>query len=127
MIFVGPNGRWFAAFSISALLVGTPALAGPADVLSASADCTASVCSFAVTVRHGDEGWNHYADAWEILAPDGTVLATRVLRHPHVSEQPFTRKLDGVAVPAELESVRIRARDSVHGFGGAEVVVPLAK
>ena len=109
-----------------ALMAG-PGHAGLADVVSASADCAASVCRFVVTVRHDDEGWNHYANAWEVVAPDGAVLATRVLQHPHVGEQPFTRELGGVKVPATLTSVRIRARDSVHGFGGREVVVPLGK
>jgi hypothetical protein len=99
--------------------------AGPADVLSASAKCASSVCTFTVTVRHADEGWQHYANAWEVLTPDGSVLATRVLEHPHVDEQPFTRELRGVKVPAGVKSVRIRARDSVHGFGGREVTVSL--
>ena len=31
---------------------------------------------FDVTVRHADEGWDHYADKWDVVAPDGTVLAT---------------------------------------------------
>ncbi len=117
--------RWLAATSIVVLIMGGPGLAGPADVISASADCSASVCTFVVAVRHDDEGWSHYANAWEVLAQDGSVLATRVLRHPHVGEQPFTRELRGVQVPPALTSVRIRARDSVHGFGGREVVVPL--
>ena len=43
-----------------------------------------------VTVQHADTGWDHYADAWEVLAPDGTVLGTRTLLHPHTDEQPFT-------------------------------------
>jgi hypothetical protein len=101
--------------------------AGLADVLSASASCASSVCSFSVTVQHADEGWNHYANAWEVLLPDGSVLATRVLEHPHVAEQPFTRELRDVTVPPGITSVRIRARDSVHGYGGREVVVPLGK
>lgn len=108
-------------------LMASPCHAGLADVVSASADCSASVCRFVVTVRHDDEGWNHYANAWEVVAPDGAVLATRVLQHPHVGEQPFTRELSGVSVPATLATVRIRARDSVHGFGGREVVVRLGK
>ena len=54
-------------------------------------------------------------------------LATRVLRHPHVNEQPFTRQLAGVEIPAGLERVRIRAHDSVHADGGAEVVVELTE
>jgi hypothetical protein len=82
-----------------ALAWSGPAAAGPADVVSATASCKASVCRFVVTVRHADEGWNHYANAWQVLAPDGAVLATRVLRHPHVGEQPFTRALAGVKVP----------------------------
>lgn len=103
----------------------TSAHAGLADVIGASAQCADGVCRFVVTVRHADEGWNHYANAWEVLAPDGTLIATRVLEHPHVAEQPFTRELRGVAIPAGVTSVRIRARDSVHGYGGREVLVPI--
>jgi len=134
--YVAPTGepplgsspwRWVVASVFLLLLTAGSALAGTADVVSAKSDCAASVCSFVVTVRHDDEGWSHYANAWEVLAPDGTVLATRVLRHPHVGEQPFTRVLRGVGVPASLTSVRIRARDSVHGLGGKEVEVPLKR
>ena len=107
------------------LLLGAPARAGLADVVAASADCVGSVCTFAVTVRHEDTGWAHYANAWQILSPDGVVLATRVLRHPHVEEQPFTRELRSVRVPAGLDKVRIRARDSVHGYGGKELEIEL--
>ncbi len=61
------------------------ALAGEADVLSAEAQCNDDrVCRFVVTLRHADEGWKHYADRWEVLSPEGELLATRVLRHPHV-------------------------------------------
>jgi len=121
----GQCGR--VAFLAWIVLAGGAANAGPADVVSASALCEGSRCTFVVAVRHDDEGWDHYADAWEVLAPDGAVLATRVLRHPHVGEQPFTRDLQGVEVPSGLTRVRIRARDSVHGLGGAEVEVALER
>jgi hypothetical protein len=78
-----------------------------------------------VTVKHDDEGWDHYADRWEVLGPDGEVLGTRVLYHPHVGEQPFTRSLGGVEVPEGVEKVVVRARDSVHGYGGKDVLVEL--
>ncbi len=71
-----------------------------------------------VTVLHRDEGWNHYADKWEVLAPDGSVLGTRTLLHPHVEEQPFTRSLSGVIIPENIREVTIRAHDSVHEYGG---------
>ena len=77
------------------------------------------------TIRHADEGWDHYADAFEVLAPDGTVLETRTLHHPHVEEQPFTRSV-GVAVPDGVDRLTVRARDSVHGLGGASVEIDLS-
>lgn len=80
---------------------------------------------FNVTVAHGDEGWDHYADAWDVVAPDGTVLGTRVLAHPHETEQPFTRSLTGVAIPDGITEVTLRAKDSVHAYGGAEMTVAL--
>ena len=122
------RGR-FGPAALAALAVGLGAAvagAGPADVLEATATCSAErVCRFDVTVRHADEGWKHFADRWEVLGPEGRVLATRVLRHPHVKEQPFTRSLSGVRVPEGVEAVRLRARDSRHGFGGAEAQVAI--
>ncbi len=95
-------------------------------MVAARAQCDAErVCRFEVTVRHADEGWEHYADRWEVLAPDGRVLATRVLLHPHVTEQPFTRALGGVAIPGDVERVRLRAHDRIHGFGGRELELPI--
>jgi len=79
----------------------------------------------AVTLRHADEGWEHYADRWEVLSLDGKVLATRTLFHPHVNEQPFTRSLSGVSVPAGTPAVRIRSHDKMHEYGGVELVIDL--
>lgn len=82
---------------------------------------------FDVTVRHADEGWDHYANAFQVLGPGGTVLGTRELLHPHVNEQPFTRSLSGVAIPAGTDEVTVRAVDSVHGTGGREMIVPVPR
>ena len=104
------------------------AVAGEADVLDVQVDQEAGgTYRFTVTVGHADEGWDHYADLWEVLAPDGTVLGSRVLAHPHVTEQPFTRSLNGVDIPDGVDEVTVRARDSVHGFGGAELTVPVPR
>ncbi len=108
-----------AAVGLAAALA-TPAAAGKADVESVEivklADGTYQID---VTVRHGDEGWDHYADKWVIETMDGKVLGERVLHHPHVDEQPFTRSLRGVEIPDHVNIVNIRAHDSVHGWGGA--------
>ena len=72
--------------------------------------------TFAVTLKHADEGWDHYANEWQVIAPDNKILATRTLYHPHVDEQPFTRNTSSVKIPASLETVRIIAKDTVHGL-----------
>lgn len=100
---------------------------GCADVVAAEAALDASgVWWFRVTVRSADTGWDKYADAWEVVGPDGSVYGTRVLTHPHVDEQPFTRSLSGVEIPAGVESVTVRARDSVAGFCGEVATVEVA-
>ena len=89
--------------------------------------------TFHVTLDHPDTGWEDYADGWDVVTPDGTVLKpdpdatfTRLLLHPHVDEQPFTRSQSGIEVPPGVTQVRVRAHDLVDGFGGREVVVDLA-
>ena len=95
------------------------AAAGETDVVAAEAARESDgTWRFRVTVRHADAGWDHYADRWQVETPDGRVLGTRVLLHPHENEQPFTRALGGVVIPPEVTEVVIRAHDSLHGDGG---------
>ena len=105
-------------------LLPLPAIAGEADVIDAKAERAGGQWRISATIRHGDTGWDHYANGFEVVGPDGTVLGTRVLFHPHVEEQPFTRS-HTLAIPEGIAEVTVRALDSVHGGGGAEVVVPL--
>ncbi len=90
--------------------------------------------TFHVTVRHPDTGWDDYADGWDIVLPDGSVLKrneddpfTRLLTHPHETEQPFTRSQSGLLIVQDVMRVTVRAHDSVDGFGGREVVVDLTQ
>lgn len=116
----------------SLLLLPGPAGAGKADVVAAEVRCRpapggrdASICQFSVSVHHEDTGWDHYANRYEIVGPDGEVIATRVLRHPHVDEQPFRRSLPRVRIPYATEGVEVRAGDLVHGLGGRTVRVKI--
>ena len=96
------------------LAAADPARAGEADVLEASATCSPeSVCTFSVAVRHADEGWDHYADRWQVLSMDGEILATRILRPPHVEEQPFVtvRGVERHPLTAPIVALR-RQRDT---------------
>jgi len=72
---------------------------------------------FDVGVLHADTGWEHYADGWGVYDMDGIELGYRVLVHPHVNEQPFTRSLSGVAIPEGTTQVVIVPHDLVHGDG----------
>ncbi|MEM9059220.1 MAG: hypothetical protein AAGD13_02055 [Pseudomonadota bacterium] len=96
-------------------------------MIAAKAHFSGGTWRFDVTVQHQDTGWDHYADAWRVVGPDGTVFGTRTLYHPHVEEQPFTRSLSGVQIPASVSSVRVESRDSVHGWGSKSVTLELAR
>ena len=113
---------------VSAITTFSTVNAGEADVLKVDASCDKkSLCTFSVKVEHDDQGWQHYANRWEILSLSGEVLATRELAHPHVNEQPFTRSLNNVLISKAIKTVIVRAHDSVHGFGGKEITVSLEK
>ena len=113
--------------TVAVATVAGAAAAGDAVVASAAVRESGTSWRFDVTVRHPDTGWDHYADKWDVLAPDGTLLGTRVLLRPHVNEQPFTRSLGGIAVPAGLDRVIIRAHDNVDGYGQRDYVLMLPR
>lgn len=130
---------WAAFFPQTAIYTGEEAEMSSGE---ANADVTFvravqgedGVWTFHVTVEHPDTGWEDYADGWDVVAPDGTVLKpdpdsafTRTLLHPHENEQPFTRSQGGIAIPDGVTEVRVRAHDIVDGFGGREVVVDLTR
>ena len=99
------------------------AVEGCADVVDAAVEPSGDRFVVTATIQSADTGWDRYADAWEVRTTDGDVLGTRVLAHPHVDEQPFTRSLNDVEIPAAVTSVEIAARDSVVGFCGTTVTV----
>lgn len=79
------------------------------------------------TVRHDDAGWDHYADRFEVLDADRNVITTRVLMHPHVDEQPFTRSTEPFPLPEGLDEITVRAHDTEHGHGGETVTVKIER
>ena len=82
--------------------------------------------TFDVTLFHGDTGWDDYADGWRIVDEQGNVIGQRNLAHPHVNEQPFTRSLSGVRIPAEVTRVGIQPRDSIGGWSSKVDLFDLA-
>lgn len=109
---------------LSAVFSVPSAEADKARVLKATANVGGSY-TFSVTVAHAYSSWKHYADKFEVLAADGMVLGTRILYHPHVDEQPFTRGLGNVQIPAGIAQVIVRASDNVHKAGKVTLTVKL--
>jgi peroxiredoxin len=84
--------------------------AGEADVIAATAKRNADgTYRIDATIKSRDTGWDYYAERFEVLTQDGKILATRVLAHPHEDEQPFTRELDNVKIPAGVTEIKVRA------------------
>ena len=111
----------------AALLIAAPAFAESPEVVEAVAHSTGMGWNFSVTLEHADTGWDHYADGWEIVEADGTVFGTRVLHHPHVNEQPFTRSLNNVMLPDGTREVFIRVKCSEHGWKDSGYKVTLSR
>lgn len=100
----------------SLCLAASSAAADGPEVIDVAVSKAGMVWNISVTLQHGDTGWAHYADGWEVLDARGTRLGYRELLHPHVEEQPFTRSLHGIVIPDGTREIFIRARCSQHGW-----------
>ena len=122
-----------AILSFSCLLLVNGLHAETADVLNVTTQqADDKTWTFNVTVKHADTGWKDYANGWNVVLPDGTILKlnkedkfTRTLWHPHVKEQPFTRSQHGLIIPDDIKEVVVKAHTTVDGWGGKELKVSL--
>lgn len=109
--------------AVLVLSLAGPGRADDARVEGAGAVRQGAAYTVSVTLRHGDTGWDDYADAWRVELSDGTVLGTRILVHPHEHEQPFTRSQGGIRIPPGTKRVWIRSRTTRTDW--SEVRFPL--
>jgi hypothetical protein len=117
--------RFTGALAAVGVVVAAQATAGDADVTNVVVRQRAGLFDLDVTIRSKDTGWERYADRIEALGPDGVVLGTRVLEHPHEDEQPFTRDLYELRVPSGIAKISVRAHFKPTGFDGAAMSVQL--
>jgi hypothetical protein len=107
------------------LLLPCSIFAGEADVIAAEVEHTGGdFYQFKVTVQHDDESWEHFAKAWEVLDMNGNILGARILLHPHINEQPFTRS-HTIVIPENVNQVTIRTYDLIHKYGGQELTIDI--
>jgi hypothetical protein len=81
--------------------------------------------NFDVTISSPYDTPQRYADAFRIVGPGGEVYGERKLLHDHADEQPFTRDLHCVTIPAGPRAVIVEARDLRYGYGGRRLEVAL--
>lgn len=119
--------RTFLLCIIAAVSFSGYSLAGDAAITEVDIKPVGNgIYQVSVTIAHADTGWDHYADRWDVLDEAGNLLGSRVLAHPHVNEQPFTRSLR-VEIPAGVMMVTIVASDSVHGDNKETVTAEIPK
>jgi len=119
------------SFILAAAMMVTPQLAkaeGPApriaDVqVKRDSPDQPGIYHIKVTIEHGDTGWDDYVEAWEMFAPDGTLLGSRPFFGPELEEQATVSALAGVVIPQDVETVTIRARNFPQGLNGDPVEV----
>jgi hypothetical protein len=119
-----------AALLALLLLAARPAAAGEADVIAVAAERhpgTEDMFDFRVTILSNDTGPDYHADAFEIVAPDGRIIARHELKQPSQNEQPFTTVLENLKVPVGIERVTVRARHKPRGYDGQSVSIQLPR
>jgi len=115
-----------ATLTILSCCLSPALLAGQAVIEKVKAECNHKrLCKFDVTVSHADEGWTHFANGWQIFTTNGELLGHRALAHPHVKEQPFTRTIRNIKIPPSVDTVILKANDSLHGESDRKYVLKL--
>jgi len=89
-----------------------------ANVVSVSASGEPGAYAFTVGVLSHDSGCDAYADWWEVVGEDGTLIYRRILEHSHPGEQPFRRSGGPVDVQPDTV-VWVRAHMAPGGYDGA--------
>ena len=94
----------------------TPPSDGTASISKVSVSGDESNYIFSVEVKSPDLGCNQYADWWEVISEEETLIYRRILAHSHVNEQPFTRSGGAVGITKD-QIVYVRVHMNNKGYG----------
>lgn len=87
-----------------------------ATIVSVVSSGTENSYTFNVGISSPDIGCNQYADWWEVITEDGSLLYRRILEHSHVNEQPFVRSGGTIKIISD-QIVIIRVHMNTSGYG----------
>ena len=90
---------------------------GQANIINVTVTGSEFNYTFNITVKSDETGCDQYADWWEVLKEDGTLVYRRILAHSHPDDQPFTRSGGPVKVD-QNENLYIRAHMNKLGYVG---------
>jgi hypothetical protein len=88
-----------------------------ANVTAVKAKGNDGAYRFAVTLQSTETGCTQYADWWEVLSKEGTLLYRRILVHSHPDTQPFTRSGGSVDISKD-DIVYVRGHMNKEGYVG---------
>ena len=89
-----------------------------ADVISVAVNVEPNAYVLSVEILSPDTGCDQYADWWEVLSENGSLIYRRILAHSHANEQPFVRSGRPVRIEAN-EIVYVRGHMHPGGYGGS--------
>lgn len=87
-----------------------------ASIVNVSVSGDVNNYNFSVGISSPDKDCEQYANWWEVITEDGTLLYRRILGHSHVNEQPFVRSGGPVAIN-DNQVVLVRAHMNTSGYG----------
>ena len=87
-----------------------------AEITSVTVSGAEGTYTFNVGIKSPDTGGEQYANWWEVITEDGRLVYRRILKHSHVSEQPFVRSGGGINIKAN-QVVIVRAHMNNSGYG----------
>ncbi len=103
-----------------------PLLAQKADVIEAKVKKSFGGKYVAyVKIDHKDEGYEHFADRWEIFDQNGKRLTIRIIFSPTTEKETIESYLYGFAVPEGTKKLIFKAHCNKDGWGGKEYVLNL--
>jgi len=88
-----------------------------ANVINVDTQGSTGKYNFYVTLSSNETGCNQYANWWEVLDENGSLLYRRILVHSHPDDQPF-RRAGGQVNVTPSQTLYIRAHMNTSGYKG---------
>jgi hypothetical protein len=114
-------------FVIVALVFSPLLLAKEVEITKVELEPTGSTWTVHVTLRHDDQGFEHYANGWRLVDAKKNVIAAQELYHPHDKKKSFTDSKANIKIPSQTKLVFLEAQAKPHGWSKQRVRIDLTK